>query len=233
MKSVNQAIYAGLLISVISLAMDIPRAMASGDAILQSQCASCHAITESESNDISERLTRKAPPLHFAGNKYQREWLQNWLTEPEPIHPAGYFPNRRIINTEDGDQINPEAEFKHPTLSRYDANTVSEAMMTLRSRDDLINADSYQPGTVAMRMGVMDFRRFKGCDACHQDSTTSGGLSGPVLYDAAKRLQPAYLSSFIQNPVAWDNNTTMPVLEMNEAAVHRLVHYLMMLEGDK
>jgi cytochrome c2 len=206
-------------------------AMANADTILQTQCATCHALTTADQNSsVAERLNRKAPPLHYAGNKYQHDWLVSWLVKPSALHPAGYFPQLRVRNTGDGDQLDDSQSFEHPALDAADAASVADALMTLTSKADLIAADNYQPGTVAMRMGVMDFRRFKGCDACHQDSTASGGLSGPVLYNAAQRLQPAYLSSFIQNPVAWDAHTIMPVLEMNEAAVHRLVHYLLMLE---
>lgn len=232
MNVTNLASIASALVAAAALVTAAPpHAFADVESILQSQCASCHAL-QAPVNNIAknERLSRMAPPLHFAGNKYNRDWLVSWLSNPSPIHPAGYYPQRHIINTGDGDTLDTDVRFAHPTLSTEEADAVATALMLLKSKSALIEADTYQSGTVAMRMGVMDFRRFKGCDACHQDSTTSGGLSGPLLYNAAQRLQAAYLSSFILNPVAWDPNTVMPVLEMNEPAVHKLVHYLLMLE---
>lgn len=231
MNVTNLASVASTLAAVVALISAPPHTFADSESILQSQCAACHDLKAPETEiGISERFGRLAPPLHFAGNKYNRDWLVDWLVAPEPVHPAGYFPQRRIVNHGEGDQLDADNPFDHPALSRDDAEGVATKLMSMTSKSALIEADNYQPGTVAMRMGVMDFRRFKGCDACHQDSITSGGLSGPVLYNAAQRLQPAYLSSYIQNPVAWDPNTVMPVLDMNEPAVHRLVHYLMMLE---
>lgn len=198
-------------------------------SLVSENCAGCHKIEAPGERELSARLQRIAPPLYYAGNKYRESWLVEWLQEPERIHPAGYLPAADVKSGEDGDMPDEQALEEHLALSEQEANEVASYLMSLTEKQHLLEADNYTPGTVAMRMGMMDFRRFKGCDACHQDSPTSGGLSGPEVHSAWQRLQPAYLSSFIQNPVAWDPLTTMPVLSMNEDAVHRLVHYLRMI----
>lgn len=195
---------------------------AGGKELTQEQCAGCHALNATE--DL--RSQRTAPPLHYAGNKFREEWLVRWLQQPERLRPAGYYPPTHTRSGPDGDQIDPTALSAHPAVDGDTAQQVAGYLMTLRSRDALVEQDTYQPGTVAMRMGMMDFRKFKGCDACHQDAADHGGISGPELYTAGQRLQPAFISSYIASPVAWDAQSMMPVMEMNDAAVHKLVHYL-------
>lgn len=205
--------------------------VADGAALAMDQCASCHALErpDYEALGVAERFDRAAPPLYFAGNKYRQEWLVEYLQNPQTLHPIGYFPNIRMDKTSEGDlPVIGEAP-NHPQMSASEAERVAEYLMTLRPYDELVAADSYEPGNVARRMATMDFRRFKGCDACHQDEVDAGGFSGPTLHSAWTRLQPQYLSSFIKDPTAWDPNTTMPVMDMNDAAVHRLVDYLKLI----
>lgn len=199
--------------------------------IVATQCASCHAIQRPDFEALGreERLTRKAPPLFFAGNKYRQEWLLSFLQSPSTLYAAGYFPRHKLLDTPEGDVPNIDELVSHISLPEAEAKEVSEYLMTLRPFDDLVTNDSYTEGNVAKRMGTMDFRKFKGCDACHQDAMDNGGLSGPRLYDAWSRLQPKYISSFLKNPLLWDPNTLMPVPQMNEQAAHKLVDYLKIL----
>lgn len=195
------------------------------------QCASCHAIERPnyEALGRDERVTRKAPPLYFAGNKYREQWLLTFLQTPSTLYAAGYFPDHRLIESDEGDLPNESALTSHINLSEKDAKEVAAYLMALRPFDELVANDSYSEGKLAKRMGTMDFRKFKGCDACHQDAADNGGLSGPRLYDAWSRLQPKYIASFLKDPLQWDPNTLMPVPQMNEQAAHKLVDYLKVL----
>lgn len=208
---------------------------ADGAATTQEQCAACHALSEPDfaALGLSERLERKAPPLYYAGNKYRPEWLQQWLQQPERIFPAGYFPNAALTSTEEGDVIDTAKLPQHLALDAATATEVSEYLLTLRARDALVADLTYTEGKQALRMATMDFRKFKGCDSCHQDAQGEGGFSGPVLYNAWQRLQPVYLLSFIKDPHAWDPNTIMPRMDMNDAAVSKLVDYLRMTGGEE
>ena len=53
-----------------------------------------------------------------------------------------------------------------------------------------------------------------------------GGVSGPELYTAWDRLKPAFVASYIADPVAWDPHTLMPGGDLNDAAVAKLANYL-------
>lgn len=199
-------------------------------------CAACHALSEPDTATlgISERLQRQAPPLWYAGNKYQEAWLVDWLQAPTPLHPAGYFPgNTALVHTPEGDVPDTEQRHQHEALSAADAEAVAAELMALRPHDALISAVDYSPGNLALRMGTMDFRKFKGCQACHQDAEGEGGFSGPELHTAWQRLQPAYIVSFISDPKAWDANTIMPRMDMNAAAVHKLADYLRLIGGEQ
>lgn len=202
---------------------------------VRDQCGSCHALTQPDysATGRSERLQRKAPPLYFAGNKFRREWLESWLQKPERIRPAGVFPPDHVRSTPEGDVIDDASLKGHMALPADKAASTAEYLMQLRPFDDRIGAQSYQPGKIALRMGQMNFGKFKGCDACHRDAPDFGGLSGPELHSAWKRLQPQFISAFIADPTAWDPNTLMPRADLNEGEVHKLADYLKALEEEQ
>lgn len=80
-------------------------------------------------------------------------------------------------------------------------------------------------------MGKMVFDKFLGCIACHRISPNYGGLSGPELYTAGERLQPAFMASYIRSPQAWDPKIWMPNKHVNDARIQQLVHYLEAMKG--
>jgi cytochrome c1 len=221
LKTVLRA--SGLLLMALPLS-----ALADGAAISAERCAGCHALQPADvgASPVIERSKRAGPPLHYAGNKFQAEWLNAWLQQPQRLRPAGYFPPAHVQSTAEGDVVDATSLPAHEALDAAEAKQVGDYLMSLRSREDLVAKESYQPGSISLRMGMMDFRKFKGCNACHQDASGEGGLSGPELHSAWQRLQPAFLSSYIKDPTAWDPHTLMPVQEMNDAAVHKLVNYL-------
>lgn len=200
---------------------------------VQQQCGTCHALRHDYATPaIQERIERKAPPLDFAGNKFQRTWLVSWLQNPTRIRPAGVFPPAHVKSGANGDAVDPSGLIKHPAVPAAQAEAMADYLMTLKPFDDLIKAETYRPGAIAERMGKMNFGKFKGCDGCHQDAPGSGGVSGPELYTAWKRLQPAFISSYIANPIAWDPHTMMPKGDANADAVHKLANYLKVI-GEK
>ncbi len=216
-----------LLIGLLGLCLPWTAA-ADGAAVAEGQCAACHALTATEQGEAATlvRAERQAPPLHYAGDKYRAEWLEAWLQAPARIRPAGYFPPAHAQHHADGDRVDPASLPEHPALASGEARAVTGFLMTLRAADGLVDPEAYEPGSVALRMGMLDFRKFKGCNACHQDAPDEGGVSGPEVYTAWQRLQPAFIFSYVKNPTAWDPGSMMPVPDMNDAAVAKLVNYL-------
>lgn len=214
----------------IWFAMTLGLAMAAhaDPGALVQQCASCHALEAPDyaSLGIAERATRKAPPLHYAGDKFRRDWLVDWLQRPTPIRPAGMFPPAQARATTEGDVVDPAALPAHPALAAEEAVIAADYLMTLRAHEDLIQAETYVPGGIALRMGEMNFGKFKGCNGCHQDKPGRGGVSGPELHTAWRRLQPRFISSYIADPLAWDPHSMMPAAGLSADNVHKLADYL-------
>ncbi|HUH38681.1 MAG TPA: c-type cytochrome [Spongiibacteraceae bacterium] len=221
--------YTALISLVAALGSASAAALAAdGKSLVEAQCASCHALTEINYGEqaVTERAERKAPPLYYAGNKFRREWLVDWLQNPVRIRPAGYFPPAHVVDGEDGDVVDAATLTVHPKLGEKEAVAAADYLMSLTPYTARLEATGYEPGTISWKMGNMNFGKFNGCDACHRDAPDFGGLSGPELYTAWQRLQPKFIASFIESPVAWDPHTLMPDTDLNAAAIKRLVDYL-------
>lgn len=198
----------------------------SGQDILDSQCTSCHALSQKTPETLKELRERKGPDLSSAGIQYKKEWLINWLQKPVRIRPAGMFYGNHIKTGKKADEIDTASLVKHPQLSNEEATRVTEVLMTLKQNQDLVKAGEYKSGSISMTMGEMMFDKFKGCLACHQIEPEYGGLSGPEVYTAANRLQDDYLISFMRNPQAWEPKSIMPNKNLKEKDLQKLVHYL-------
>ena len=82
------------LLTTLLVASLIPAfAAASGAQMLQSQCASCHALAKPEPDALERLITRNGPDLYYAGVKFNKEWLAAWLQNPTVIRP--YMENGR------------------------------------------------------------------------------------------------------------------------------------------
>ncbi len=211
---------AALLLPILGLADPAADARAS--------CGGCHALEQpaDEALTLEERRDRAAPPLFYAGNKFREEWLAAWLAAPERIRPGGVFAPAHTLSTPDGDVIDESTLPEHPALGEAEAASMAAYLMTLTPFDDLLAQQNYTPGTVNVRMGQLNFSKFKGCDSCHRDEPDFGGVSGPELYTAWERLQPNFISAYIEDSTAFDKYTMMPRSGLNADEVHKLADYL-------
>ena len=169
---------------------------------------------------------RKAPDLFYAGNKYRAEWLSAWLVKPTRIRTAGEFYADHIRSGEKSDEVDPATLEAHSALNSADADAVTQALMLLKPHDQLIAAETIEPGSISKSMGEMAFDKFLGCMACHEVEPGYGGASGPELYTAARRLQPAFIASYIRSPQAWDPKIWMPNKHVSDPNIQKMVHYL-------
>jgi len=214
------------LLLLIGVASTGARAADEGSAILTQRCAGCHNLAGPAPHTLKELWARKAPDLFYAGNKFRTEWLRAWLQKPTRIRPAGEFYADHIRSGEKGDEIDPATLEPHLALSAADADAVTQALMRLKAHDDLIAAEKIEPGSISKSMGEMAFDKFLGCMACHEIESGYGGLSGPELYTAGRRLQPEFIASYIRSPQAWDPKIWMPNKKVSDANIQKMVHYL-------
>jgi mono/diheme cytochrome c family protein len=224
----NSKFHHGLrVILVISMGwITHAEAASSGQDILDTQCLSCHAISQKTPQTLKELWERKGPDLSSAGIKYKSEWLTSWLQNPTRIRSAGLFYGNHIKLGKKLDEVDQSSLVKHPLLSNEDATQVTEVLMTLKQNQALVTAGDYKPGRISMTMGDMMFDKFKGCLACHQIEPGYGGISGSEMYTAANRLQEDYLISFMRNPQVWEPKSIMPNKNLKEIDLQKLVHYL-------
>lgn len=223
---VRTVLFAALVISSPVFAAD-------GNAILNKDCASCHNLTGPAPQTLKELWARKGPDLFYAGNKYREAWLVEWLQKPQRIRPAGQFYQEHLKHGDKQDVVDEGTLKGHVALSKDDATAVASSLMQLKPKSDLIVREKIEPGTISEFMGEMVFDKFLGCMACHRYEADEGGLSGPELYTAAKRLQPEYIASYIRSPQAWDPKIWMPNKHVSDDNIQKLVRFFNVLSEGK
>ena len=103
MKFLTTLILGGLLLS----------ASASAGVLEDKNCGSCHRLKVEETENIFT-----GPDLHYAGNKFQPEWLKQFLKKPEVIRPAGFVTDPGFL---------PKSDLlPHISSSEEDANALAK-----------------------------------------------------------------------------------------------------------
>jgi len=202
------------------------------EGMLQKDCASCHNIAGPVAQTLKDAFAKKGPDLSYAGNKYRQEWIASWLQKPTRIRPAGMYYGDHIKPGAKSDEIDGATLASHVALSKDDATAIAAELMKLKPHDDLIAKEKIEPGTITKQMGEMNFDKFWGCMACHLIEPEYGGLSGPEMYTAARRLQPEFMASFIRNPQAWEPRTWMPNKEVSDGSILKMVRYFEVLSKE-
>jgi len=202
-----------------------------GTELLQSQCASCHALTKPADTSLDRLLARKAPDLYYAGIKFNKEWLARWLENPTVIRPAGVMYRNVVKPSGAGtpDAIDASLIPAHPKLSASDAAAAAEALMGLGTDLGLVEKGAFkQQGSNAM--AALLFNKLRGCSSCHAAKADGGPHSGPELFTAGDRLQGDFVTEYIRDPQKFDPHIWMPKLELTDGDVQKLTGYLMTLK---
>lgn len=208
---------------------------ASGQDILKQQCIACHAVAKPDKATLDRLWERKGPDLHYAGDKFNKEWLVGWLQNPSTIRPGGVMYSRLAKPGADksADQIDASQLAPHPKLSKEDAGAVADSLMALKV-DGLVEKGAFKNEAVNASFASMLFSKLRGCTSCHSAKQGSGGQSGPELYTAGDRLQPDFVVAFIKDPQKFTPHVWMPKLDLNEADVQKLTGYIATMKpGEK
>ncbi|HKI61071.1 MAG TPA: hypothetical protein VKA31_02150 [Mariprofundaceae bacterium] len=235
-----------LLATVVMVFSSAPAgADESGAEFLEKQCASCHDLKGPAPATIRDLWKRDAPDLFYAGNKFRREWLVEWLQKPVRIRPAGVNYLRSINSTPPENQKKRSGRqfdvlwgtvlkpLKHVTLSAADANKAADALMDLAPHYELVANEKYtNPPGVTLDSGEILIDKVYGCVSCHQIEPGYGGYTGAELYTAGKRLQPEYMLSYIERPKNWDPKIWMPNGHVKPDDLQKIVKYLILLSKE-
>jgi len=232
MENIAKKLIRHLVLASSLLGFPLVASAADGMTILQKDCVTCHNLKGPAPQTLQALWDRKGPDLFYAGNKYRREWLVEWLQKPQRIRPAGEFYEKHIKPGAKRDEVDATTLENHVALPKDDAIAVADELMKLKPRDDLIAKEKITPGTISKQMGEMVFDKFQGCMACHLIEPDYGGLSGPEVYTAGKRLQAEYMASYIRSPQAWDPLIWMPNKHVSDGNIQKLVDYLELLSKE-
>lgn len=169
-------------------------------------CGGCHAVTKPDPGmTIAQRVARKGPDLWFAGSKLRADWLKGWLPAPKAISGIRY--DRLAPET------NPPA---HPAAPAKDVPDLTAYLMSLTDPEMPTGVvPRERPEPVGMLQGRILFSREQQCFACHRLETRAGveagGITGPSLEDAGRRLNPDWVYAYLVDPRRYVPVPRMPV----------------------
>lgn len=195
-----------------------------GQKLFQEKCSSCHTATIPNQKDALDAAKKEAPSLAFAGTKFRQEWLEKWLIAPSAIRPAGFLSFRFVDSLPTGDRVNISRVPMHPALTGEEAKTVVTYLMSLKQ-----GVSSVQLGAInsTARPHIL-FEKVLACGSCHQIEPDKGGISGPELFNANKRLNQEWANAFMANPSGW-SDTVMPKTEMRAEQLALISNYIFSL----
>ena len=171
-------------------------------------CFSCHRIN-GHGGDM-------APDLTWEGSSVQRQWLVEFLKNPNTLRPALI---RRMprFNLSDGE-----------------ANELTDYIMTVY-QNPAIDRDSmplsgYPQGQV--ELGRQLFYGKYACQGCHiVDTKTDKGYIGPTLTQVGSRLTAAWIFEWMKNPQALRPGTMEPNRAMSNEDARALTAFLISQKG--
>jgi mono/diheme cytochrome c family protein len=179
-----------------------------GKLINELACFSCHRF--------NGRGGDMAPDLSWEGSAVQRQWLTDFLHNPNTLRPSLI---RRMprFNLSDSDN----KELTDYILAVYQSPSIDP---------DFTLAPGNDAGPV--EHGRQLFYSKYACQACHiVDTKTDKGYIGPTLTQVGSRLTSAWVYAWLRNPQALRPGTTEPNQNLNDDDARALTAFLMSLKG--
>ncbi len=172
------------------------------------RCFSCHA-TNGRGGDM-------APDLSWEGSAVQRQWLEDFLRNPNTLRPA---------------LIRRMPKFN---LSETEIQTLTDYIMTVYQTPafdrDAKSARQFAPAIVDQ--GRQLFYSKYACQSCHiVDPAKDKGYIGPTLTQVGTRLTPAWIYHWLKNPQHLRPGTIEPNQHVSDSDARALTAYLASLTG--
>jgi mono/diheme cytochrome c family protein len=175
-----------------------------GEVYERYKCYDCHKF-----NGYGGDL---APDLTYEGSRAQRQWLVDFLENPQTLRPT------LVLRMP---QFN---------MSDKDATTLADYMtMVLQhpaANPTDVDARQFTPALAALGKQLYEVKYQ--CQACHTIGGT-GGYVGPNLNNAGGWLTPAWVEAWLRNPQSVIPDTIEPRRNFTEDEVKALTAYLMTL----
>ncbi len=162
-----------------------------------------------------------APNLGHAGSKLNSQWLYQFLKNPQRVRPVGFIPLTK-------------ARMPNFYFSDEELRALTEFLMTQRDRG--ISATAAR-GVVRSAAEAERGRRLfvdkYGCPGCHRTGGQEGGIVGPDLTMAPRRLKPEWVYYWLKNPQAIRPDSPMPDFGLPDSEIYSLIAYVLSLEEGK
>jgi mono/diheme cytochrome c family protein len=211
-----------LAIFIFSGFFFLPSTLANAGVLKDKNCGSCHRLNATEKSFTG-------PDLHYAGSKFQPEWLSAFLKRGEVIRPAGFI-------TDPGFLKGPsENRPPHPSFPEEEAHALTEELMSLKiPRQTSVTSEPLSKGQRAKIK--YQFERTFSCISCHQSLNLAGkvrgGISGPSLVNAGNRLQADWVADWLNTPETYTSKGRMPRYKMDPATLIQFARFVMMLKKE-
>jgi cytochrome c1 len=179
-----------------------------GKLMTDLSCFTCHRIN-GHGGDM-------APDLTWEGSSVQRQWLVEFLKNPNTLRPALI---RRMprFNLTDG-EVNELTDY---IITVYQSPAVDRDSMPL---------GGYPQGQV--ELGRQLFYGKYACQGCHiVDTKSDKGYIGPTLTHVGSRLTAAWIFEWMKNPQALRPGTLEPNRAMSDEDASALTAFLMSQKG--
>ena len=192
------------------------KASGAGEKFVKSQCVGCHRL---EGSPIP-RSSKKAPDLIWAGSKYQRAWLVDWLQNPkEKLYPVGY-------------DFNFKRKGPHLSIAAVEAKQVADFLATLK--DKRVAEGLMKPGTPKELSRGKQLYRDHACQNCHWTPANnkrgfSGGTASTSLVNMGNRLQGDWVYRFNLNPDDFvpESGAYIPKPPLPDTDIYAITAYMM------
>lgn len=213
-----------LAIFIFSGFFALTSGLANAGALEEKDCGSCHRLDAKETGK-----SFSGPDLHYAGNKFQPEWLNGFLKTPEIIRPAGFITDPGFLKGPSGN-LPP-----HPSFPEKDAKALAAELMGLKISSPA--PVTQEPLSKGLRAKIKyQFERTFGCISCHQSLNLAGkvrgGISGPSLVNAGNRLQADWVADWLKAQETYTVKGRMPRYKMEADTRDQFSRFLMTLKNE-
>jgi cytochrome c1 len=179
-----------------------------GKLIDELACFSCHRI--------NGRGGEMAPDLTWEGSAVQRQWLTDFLRNPNTLRPS---------------LIRRMPRFN---LSESDNKELTDYILTVY-QSPVIDPELAPTATNSPQMvehGRQLFYSKYACQSCHiADTKTDKGYIGPTLTQVGSRLTAAWVYAWLRNPQSLRPGTAEPNQNLSDDDARALTAFLMSLKG--
>jgi len=168
------------------------------------RCYTCHKF-----NGLGGDL---APDLTYEGSRAQRQWLVEFLKNPQTLRPTLTL-RMPQFNMSDKDAA---------TLADY----ITMVLQHPAANPAAFDAKQFTPAMVSLGKQLYEVKYQ--CQSCHTIGGT-GGYVGPNLNNAGNWLTPAWIEAWLRNPQALIPDTIEPRRNFTGEEKQALTAYLMTL----